>query len=48
MTDVKIYHARVSNKWILPKCIGAYVITHTYDNIHAERYVGATTNLQSG
>jgi len=34
-------------KWIVsvPKRIGAYVITHTPDNIRAERYAGSTNNL---
>jgi len=45
MFELKIYHARVSNIYTLPKRIGAYVITHSYDNIHAEKYVGATKNI---
>lgn len=45
MSVLKIYHARISNIYTLPKRIGAYVITHTYDNVHAEKYVGATKNI---
>ena len=35
----------VINEQSIPKRIGVYVITHTHDNIHAERYVGVTKNL---
>ena len=47
MKNIKIYHARISNIYTLPERIGVYVITHTRDNVHAERYVGVTTNLHS-
>lgn len=47
MTEIEIYYTRISDLYVksLPKRIGAYVITHTPDNIHAEKYVGSTKNL---
>jgi len=40
-----MYHIRISNIYTLPEKIGVYVITHTPDNIHAEKYVGMTKNV---
>ena len=47
MSNLKIYYEHISNfcTQTIPKRIGAYVITHTFDNIHAEKYVGSTKNL---
>jgi len=44
---MKIHHEHISNlcKDNVPKRIGAYVITHSHDNIYAEKYVGVTKNL---
>ena len=45
MSNLKIWHKRLSNAHILPKKIGSYVIIHTHDNILAKKYVGSTNNL---
>ncbi len=47
MKTFEIYHERITDLCTqsIPKRIGAYVIVHTKDNIHAEKYVGSTTNL---
>ncbi len=47
MKELELLYARITdiNNQSIPKRIGTYVITHTYDNIHAERYVGSTKNL---
>ncbi len=44
---MKIHYEHISNlcTYNIPKRIGAYVITHTYNNITAEKYVGSTKNL---
>jgi len=47
MPDTKIHHARISNIYTLPERICAYVITHTPDNVHVEKYVGASNNLRN-
>lgn len=41
----KIQYIRIYDIHMLPNKIGAYVITHTYDNINAEKYVGSTENF---
>ena len=47
MSDINILYMHISNIYAqsIPKRIGAYVITHTYNNTHAEKYVGSTKNL---
>lgn len=48
MSDIKIQHLRMYNdiyEYMIPERIGAYVITHTINNIHVEKYVGATKSL---
>ncbi len=45
MSEFKIYYERISDLYTLPKRIGAYVITHTTNNTHAEKYIGSTKNL---
>lgn len=47
MTEINILYAHITDvhNSPIPKRIGAYVITHTFDNIHAEIYVGSTKNL---
>ena len=47
MSPIKIYYARMEKIKSLPDRIGTYIITHTYDNIHAKKYVGATANLHN-
>lgn len=47
MSDIKIEHYRTSDMCTIPDSIGSYVITHTSDNIHAEKYVGSTKYLHS-
>ncbi len=46
-SNLSIHHSRVTNDNIssILCSAGAYVITHTPDNIHAERYVGSSKNL---
>ena len=49
MFDLKINYTRIDlNEYstnLIPERVGVYVITHTPDNINAEKYVGSTTNL---
>ncbi len=47
MTEINILYSHITDVYnsSIPKRIGAYVITHTFDNIHAEKYVGSTKNL---
>ena len=47
MSEIEIYHVRILDLCTqsIPKRIGTYVVTHTPDNIHAEKYVGSTKNL---
>lgn len=45
MSSIKIYHARVSNIYTLPERIGAYILTHTHNNVNVSKYVGSTINL---
>lgn len=47
MSEINILYTHVTDVYnsSIPKRIGAYVITHTCDNVHAERYVGSTKNL---
>lgn len=48
MSDIKIQHSRIySNiyEYMIPKKIGAYVITHTFDNVNVKKYAGSTKNL---
>ena len=47
MYNLKLYHVRVSDRCanLIPERIGTYVMTHTYDNVHAKKYVGSTSNL---
>jgi len=47
MSDINILYSHISDlcNQSIPKRIGAYVITHTFDNIYAEKYVGSTKNL---
>lgn len=47
MSEINILYSHISDLLIqsIPKRIGAYTITHTKDNIHAEKYVGSTKNL---
>ena len=48
MSDIKIQHLRMYNdiyEYMIPERIGTYVITHTINNIHVEKYVGATKSL---
>jgi len=49
MPNFKIYYERISNCYIkkLPNRIGVYVVVHTTDNVHVEKYVGVTTNFYS-
>ncbi len=47
MTGIEIYYTRIINLRTesIPKRIGAYIMTHTPDNVHAEKYIGSTRNL---
>ncbi len=47
MSEINILYSHITDVYnsSIPKRIGTYVITHTIDNIHAEKYVGATKNL---
>lgn len=47
MSEIYIKYSQITDvhNSSIPKRIGAYVITHTFDNLHAERYVGSTKNL---
>ncbi len=47
MSEINILYLHITDlhNSSIPKRIGAYVITHTFDNIHAEKYVGSTKNL---
>ncbi len=49
MSEINISYVHILDVYnsVIPKRIGAYIITHSYDNIHAERYVGSTRNLFS-
>jgi len=45
MSEFKIHHERVYDKYSISKRTGSYVITHAHDNIHVEKYVGAAKNM---
>ncbi len=47
MSNIDIIYEHITDLYTqsIPKRIGSYVITHTYNNINVERYVGSTTNL---
>jgi len=47
MSEINILYSHITDVYnsSIPKRIGVYVITHTKDNIHAEKYVGSTKNL---
>ncbi len=47
MSELELLHIHITDTQAqsIPKRIGTYVITHTNDNIYAERYVGSSKNL---
>ena len=46
MSEFKIHHERVYDEHLTPERTGAYVITHSHDKMHVEKYVGATKNIR--
>ena len=45
MENINYIHISNIFKQSIPTRTGAYIITHTHDNIHVEKYVGSSKNL---
>ncbi len=47
MTEAIIEYLHIPDVYnhLIPEEIGAYVITHTWDNVYAQKYIGSSNNL---